>query len=66
MELKKENVKDNEATFLDLHLSLKEKERSTSLYDKRDTYNFSIVTFPYKSSTLPSKMSFHLPPYGSL
>ena len=28
------------------------------LYDKRDTYNFSIVRFPFKESNIPSKM-FH-------
>ena len=29
-----------------------------SLYDKRNSYNFNVVRFPYKSSTIPSKMFF--------
>ena len=29
-----------------------------SLYGKRSSYNFNVVKFPYKSSTIPSKMFF--------
>ena len=28
----------------------------TSLYDKRTSYNFNVVRFPYKSSNIPSIM----------
>ena len=56
--LKKENTSCTEATFLDLHLSISDGQITTTLYDKRDAFNFHIVRFPYKDSTIPSKMFF--------
>ena len=56
--LKKENTSCTEATFLDLHLSITDGHIKTKLYDKRDAFNFDIVRFPYKDSTIPSKMFF--------
>ena len=58
LELKRENTSDLEATFLDLHLSITDGKIETKLYDKRNSYSFHIVRFPYKSSNLPSKMFF--------
>ena len=58
LELKKENESNNTATFLDIHLCIVNNKINTQLYDKRDNYSFKIVRFPYKSSTLPSKMFF--------
>ena len=58
LELKKENKNNNEATFLDLHLSINDSQITTQLYDKRNYFHFDIVRFPYKSSTIPSKMFF--------
>ena len=55
--LKKENTSHTETTFLDLHLCIIEGQIQTSLYDERNSYNFNVVRFPYKS-TLPSKMFF--------
>ena len=56
--LKKENTSYTATTFLDLHLCINEGQIQTSLYDKRNSYNFNVVRFPYKSSTMPSKMFF--------
>ena len=56
--LKKENTSHTETTFLDLHLCINEGQIQTSLYDKRNSYKFNVVRFPYKSSTIPSKMFF--------
>ena len=55
--LQKENTSHTETTFLDLHLCIIEGQIQTSLYDERNSYNFNVVRFPYKS-TLPSKMFF--------
>ena len=49
--LKKENTSD-------LHLCINEGQIQTSLYDKRNSYNFNVVRFPFKSSTISSKMFF--------
>ena len=56
--LKKENTSHTETTFLDLHLCINEGQIQTSLYDKRNSYNFNIVRVPYKSSNIPSSMFF--------
>ena len=39
-------------------LCINEGQIQTSLYDKRNSYNFNVVRFLYKSSTIPSKMFF--------
>ena len=38
---------DTEATFLDLHLSISNDVVSTTIYDKRDAFDFEIVNFPF-------------------
>ena len=43
---------------MDLHLCINKGQIQTSLYDKRNSYNFNVVRFPYKSSTIPAKMFF--------
>ena len=56
---KKENTSQTEITFLDLHLCINKGQIETTLYDKRNSYNFNIVRFSYKSSTIPSKICNH-------
>ena len=56
--MKRENDTDVSASFLDLEINVENKSFTSKLYDKRDSFNFSIVRFPYKCSNIPSKM-FH-------
>mgnify|MGYP001792462320 CR=1 FL=1 len=56
LELKKENLSLISCTFLDLKIDIKNNSFNTSLYDKRDDYNFKIVRLPYRSSDIPKKM----------
>ena len=59
--VKKENTTHAETAFLELHLCINEGQIQSSLYDKRNSisnYNFNVVRFPYKSSTIPSTMFF--------
>ena len=56
--LKKGNTSRRETAFLDLHLCISEGQSQTSFNDKRNSHNFNVVTFPYKSNTIPSKMLF--------
>ena len=56
--LKKENTSHTEITFLEFHLYINEGQIQASLSDKGNSYNCNIVRFPYKSSTIPSKMFF--------
>ena len=55
---KKENTSHRETTFLDLHLCVNQGQTQTSLYDKKNSYNFNVVRFPNKSINIPSKMFF--------
>jgi len=58
MELKKENVAFNEASFLDLDISIQDKQFSSKLFDKRDAFPFAIVRMPYLSSNIPSSIFY--------
>ena len=42
------NTSATETSFLDAHLYMSKSQIQTSLFDKRDSCNFSIVIFPYK------------------
>ena len=46
-QLNKANTSDNEAAFLNLHLSISNDIVSTKIYDKRDDFDFEIVNFPF-------------------
>ena len=54
-ELKKENISDFEASFLDPNIKIAHKRITLSLYNKRDSFPFSIVRMPYLSSNVLSK-----------
>ena len=50
--------KENTSHTLDLHLCINEGQIQTSLYDKKNFYDFNVMRIPYKSSIIPSKMFF--------
>ena len=55
----KANRLDEQANYLDLTLIIGDNSRLyTKLYDKRDDFNFHIVTFPFLSSNIPSGPSY--------
>ena len=58
LELKKENVDYSEGSFLDLQIKIINNRFSTSLYDKRDGFPFSIVRMPFLCSNIPSNMFY--------
>ena len=47
LQLNKANTSDTEAAFFDLHLSISNNIVSTTIYDKRDNFDFEIVNFPF-------------------
>ena len=51
LQLKKTTECETELSYLDI---LENGKYSTSLYDKRDSFDFAIVNFPYLSSNIPS------------
>ena len=59
LELKKENVSNFSASFLDLFISIVNRRFDYKLFDKRDAFNnFDIVRFPFRCSNMPN-ISFH-------
>ena len=44
--------------FLDLQVVIRDHVISTSIYDKRDTYDFPIVNFPTLTGNIPKKSSY--------
>ena len=45
LQLNRANVSDTKATFLDLHLSISNGFVKTKFFDKRDDFDFDVVTF---------------------
>jgi len=57
LELKKEHG-NHSVTFLDLQIDLKDRRFVTLLFDKRDSFPFSIVRMPFKCSNIPGKIFY--------
>ena len=53
LQLNKANTSDTKAAFLDLHLSISNDIFSTKIYDKRDEFDFEIVSFPFLDGDVP-------------
>ena len=47
-----------QSSYLDLDLEIRNDKIHTSLFDKRDAFDFSIVNFPDLSGNIPSKQSY--------
>ena len=45
-------------SYLDMTVYINHDRFSTTLYDKRDSFNFDIVNFPHMSSNIPSKPAY--------
>ena len=55
LEIRDTTDTDRSASYLDLHLDIDNEELlRTTLYDKRDTFNFPIVNFPFICSNIPA------------
>ena len=58
LQLKKANVSDTEASFLDLHLSISYGFVKTKIYDKQDDFDFDIVNFQSLDDDVPRSTSY--------
>ena len=58
LQLNKANTSDTEAPFLDWHLSISNGFISSKIYDKRDDFDFDIVTFPFLDGDVPCSTSY--------
>ena len=59
LKIKDMAVSNTSASYLDLLLSIgRDGQLHTSLYDKRDDFNFHITNFPFLSSNIPSSPAY--------
>ena len=58
LQLNKANISDTEAPFFDLHLSVANGFVSSTIYDKRDDFDFDIVNFPFLDGDVPRRASY--------
>ena len=59
LEIKQTTESNTSASYLDLLLSIgRDGQLHTSLYDKRDDFNFHVTNFPFLSSNMPSTPVF--------
>ena len=59
LEIKDTTVSTTTASYLDLLLSIgRDGQLHTSIYDKRDDFNFHITNFPFLSSNIPSSPAY--------
>ena len=59
LEIKDTTESNTSASYLDLLLSIgRDGQLRTSLYDKRDDFNFHITNFPFLSSNIPSSPAY--------
>ncbi|KAK3090002.1 hypothetical protein FSP39_008377 [Pinctada imbricata] len=59
LEVKETTETNNSASYLDIMLSYDtDGHMNTSLYDKRDDFDFSIINFPFLSSNIPSSPAY--------
>ena len=60
LELKKTTESHDSCFYLDLNINILNGKFYTDLYDKRDTFSFSIVNFPHMDSNIPSKPAYRV------
>ena len=58
LDLKKTTESPSTVSYLDILITINNGQYVTAVYDKRDSFNFSIVNFPYLSSNIPSKPAY--------
>ena len=58
LDLKKAAESPTTVSYLDILITINNGQYVTAVYDKRDSFNFSIVNFTYLSSNIPSKSAY--------
>ena len=60
LQLNKANSLETVAPFLDLHLSVLDEFISCKMFDKRDDFDFQIVTVPYLDFPRPASYGVYI------
>ena len=58
LQLKKTTESATALSYLDILITIEHEKYSTTLYDKRDSFQFDIVNFPDMGSNIPSKPTY--------
>ena len=58
LSFKKTTESANVVSYLDVNITISEKRYVTTIYDKRDAFNFNIVNFPFMDSNIPNKPAY--------
>ena len=58
LQLKKTTESTTALSYLDILITIEHGKYSTTLYDKRDSFQFDIVNFPDMGSNIPSKPTY--------
>ena len=58
LQLYQANVSDTDASFLDIHLSISDGFVKTKIYDKRDAFDFYMVSLPFLGGDVPRLTSY--------
>ena len=58
LQLNKASTSDTEDPFLDLHLSISNGFVSSKIYDKRGSFDFDIVKFPFLDGGVPRSTTY--------
>ena len=58
LQLNRANSSDTEAPFLDLNLCISNGTVSTKIYDKRDDFDFDVVSFPFLDGDVSRRTSY--------
>ena len=58
MILERTNICSNKATFLDLDISVDGNQFNTKLYDKRNDFQFKVISMPNLKSNVPERRSY--------
>ena len=56
--LKKTTESETSLSYLDINISICGGKYVTEVFDKRDSFNFNIVNFPYMCSNIPAKPTY--------
>ena len=53
-----EDSDDQSCSFLDLQVVIKDSVITTSIFDKRDAFDFPIINFPTLTGNIPNRSSY--------
>ena len=56
--LKQTSESETEVSYLDIYITIVSQRFRTSVFDKRDSFNFHIVNFPFLNSNIPAAPAY--------